>query len=345
MALVPLKTGVCRSGVCVFGSLKDRCVQVRGSHVDMWRENVFKNGLNKRDGLSSEVPLCSHIVLCLCGQVIVTVLCLCRQEVQVSMCLCSVSVGRRCRCLCVYALSLWAGGAGVYVSMLCLCGQEVQVSMCLCCLCGQEVQVSLCLCSVSVGRRCRCLSMLCLCGQEVQVSMCLCSVSVGRRFRCLCAYALSLWAGGSGVYVSMLCLCGQEVSMCLCSVSVGRRCRCLCVYALSLWAGGAGLCSVSVGRRCRCLCVCALSLWAGGAGDICWLRQCRKSLHLQRAMPYTGSGWDSCAGRGLCHVRPQTLWCECAFLPQPPSKQITVHRQGGWKQMNSSQTWRLKTND
>ena len=33
MALVPLKTGVCRSGVRVFGSLKDRCVQVRGLHV------------------------------------------------------------------------------------------------------------------------------------------------------------------------------------------------------------------------------------------------------------------------------------------------------------------------
>ena len=55
--------------------------------------------------------------------------------------------------------------------------------------------------------------MLCLCGQEVQVSMCLCFVSVGRRCRCLCVYALSLWAGGAGVYVSVLCLCGQEVQV------------------------------------------------------------------------------------------------------------------------------------
>ena len=55
------------------------------------------------------------------------------------MCLCSVSVGRRCRCLCVYALSLWAGGAGVYALSLWAGGAGVYVSVL--CLCGQEVQV------------------------------------------------------------------------------------------------------------------------------------------------------------------------------------------------------------
>ena len=105
----------------MFGSLKDRYVQ-----VCVWTcegKMCFKNGLNKRDGLSSEVPLCSHIVLCLCGQVIVIVLCLCRQVIVTVFCLCRQ----------------------VIVTVLHLCGQVVVTVLC---LYGQVIVN----CSVSVGR-------------------------------------------------------------------------------------------------------------------------------------------------------------------------------------------------